>query len=112
MLVVSCQHDLRHERYFQNTSSDTITLINPDFDTTFLSLPGTSILFYDYKVLDTEQESEDCKWLGDSLYIVNQNDSVCTKSPKIDANWTFTVTGPEKERVQTCVFKVDDGDFN
>ncbi|MFT4602309.1 MAG: hypothetical protein ACI857_002495 [Arenicella sp.] len=110
--LASCKQDFVHERYLKNDSSDTITVINPDFDTTFTALPGSSVMFYGFEVLDQEQTNEDCKWLGDSLYITNQDDSLCTRSPKIEDNWIFTIGGTEKERIQTCIFVVRDSDFD
>jgi len=111
MAFCSCEHSFKHEKYLENLSSDTVTIINPDFDTFFVVPPITQMKFYEFQVLDTKQESEDCRWLGDSLYILNESDSMCTKNPKIEGNWTSTVEGPEKERVQKCVFHVDNDDF-
>lgn len=110
-MISSCEHSFQHEKYIENLSSDTLTVINPDFDTIFYIPPITQKLIYDFQVLDTKQESEPCLWLGDSLYILNQVDSLCTKNPKIEANWSYTVEGPEKERIQKCVFHVDNDDF-
>ena len=95
----------------QNNSSDTITFINPDFDTTIIALPGQKVLIYDFKVLDTQQEAEECKWLGGVLYITNEDDSSCTKSFHIEENWGSQVSGEEKKRLQQCTITVDDDDF-
>lgn len=112
LFCVACERNLRHERYIENLSAaDTLTVINPDFDTVFTIMPSQSAMIYSYKVLDTKQEREECKWLGDSLYIRNQLDSFCTKSVFIEENWVSKVEGPEKERVQTCIFSVDEDDF-
>lgn len=112
VLLVACQKDLKHEKYVANISSDTLTVINPDFDTIYTILPGKSALIYAFQVKDTKQEKEDCRWLGDTLIIKNQLDSACTKFPSVEENWTWTVEGPEKERTQKCVFTVRDEDFN
>lgn len=111
VLFCSCEHSFEHEKYLENLSSDTVFVVNPDFDTIFVAPPITQVKFYDFRVLDTKQEREDCRWLGDSLYIFNTNDSLCTKNPKVEANWISTVEGPEKERIQKCVFHVDNDDF-
>ena len=100
-----------HERYIQNNSSQTLTVVNPDFDTTFYISPGASAMIYSYEVLDKEQQSEVCRWQGDTLLIKNEDDSICTKVITSEDNWSVKVTGPEKERVQECRFSVDDDDF-
>lgn len=111
LLLVSCYHDLKHEKHIENKTLDTLTVVNPDFDTVYTIYPGQSALIYWFEILDTKQEKDDCKWLGDSLSIKNQNDSVCLKSPFIEENWSSKVEGPEKERTQICTFSVDSGDF-
>lgn len=109
--VVSCQKDLLHEKHIVNSSTDTLTVINPDFDSVYIIPPGNSAMVYAFEVLDTKQESEDCIWLGDTLIILNQDDSACKKLTMIEENWTWTMEGPEKERKQRCTFNVDDADF-
>lgn len=111
MLLVSCYHDLSHEKYIDNNSLDTLTVVNPDFDSVFTIYPGQSAMIYSFEILDTKQEMDDCRWLGDSLSIKNQNDSVCLKSPFIEENWSSKMEGTEKERLQVCKFSVDSGDF-
>lgn len=111
LFFFSCQKDLTHERYIQNDSSDTVIVQNPDFDTIFTILPGNSAMIYSYQVLDTKQEREDCKWLGDTLWIRTDEDSICTKPTTIEDNWSWVVGGPDKERIQKCTFYVDDDDF-
>jgi hypothetical protein len=108
---MACQKDFTQEKFIQNDSTDTLTVINPDFDTTFTILPGDFAMVYSFKVLDTKQEIEDCKWLGDTLFITNQDDSVCQKLVTIEANWSSVVGGPEKERLQKCTFYIEDADF-
>lgn len=50
---------------------------------------------------------------GDTLVIKNQLDSICTKSPKLEGNWEFTIeTGEKKIRTQRCYLTVIDDDFN
>lgn len=111
LVLVSCQHNLLHERHIQNNSTQTITVINPDYDTTYFISPGASAMIYSYEILDKEQEGEVCKWQGDTLDIRNEDDSICTKVVVNEDNWSTTVKGPEKERVQKCTFTIDDSDF-
>lgn len=110
-VAVSCQKDLSHEKHIVNSSSDTLTVINPDFDSVYTILPGSSAMIYSFEVLDTKQENENCLWLGDTLIIVNQDDSACKKLTTIEENWLWTMEGPEKERKQKCTFNIDDEDF-
>jgi hypothetical protein len=109
--LASCYHDLRHEKYVENNSQDTIEVINPDFSTVHTIYPGQSKLIYFFEILDTKQEMDDCKWLGDSLSIKNLDDSICTKSPYLEDNWSYVIEGPEKDRIQKCTFTVNDADF-
>lgn len=109
--TLGCQHDFTQEKFIQNDSTDTITVINPDFDTIYTILPGNSAMIYSFKTLDTKQEMEDCKWLGDTLIIKNLNDSICSKPTTVEANWSSVVGGPDKERIQKCTFYVNDSDF-
>lgn len=111
LAVVSCQKDLSHEKHIVNSSTDTLTVINPDFDSVYTILPGNSAMIYSFEVLDKKQENEDCIWLGDTLIILNQDDSACKKLTMIEENWSWTMEGPEKERKQKCTFNVDDADF-
>ena len=111
ILICSCQHNLTHEKYVVNNSTQILTVINPDYDTVYTIAPGHSAMIYSFEVLDTKQEKEDCKWLGDTLIIKNEDDSLCDKQVTIEENWTWKVDGPEKERVQTCSFAVTDDDF-
>jgi hypothetical protein len=111
LLFVSCSHDFSHEKYLSNNSTDTLTIINPDFDTIIYAFPGERVLIYDFKVLDTQQEMEDCLWLGDILLITNEDDSSCAKSVFIEENWAVTISGMENQRLQQCDFSVDDDDF-
>ena len=108
---ISCQHNLTHERHIRNDSSQTIEVVNPDYDTVFVISPGSSAMIYTYEILDTKQEKEDCFWMGDTLLITNEDDSTCDKLVTIEENWTWQVTGPEKERLQKCTFFVSDNDF-
>jgi hypothetical protein len=108
---LSCRKSLRHERWISNQSSDTVLVYNPDFeDTVFVISPSLKAMIYSYEVLDKKQESESCGWMGDTLIIVNAKDSVCEKSPSLESNWTFAVSG-EKERTQVCTFTVWDDSF-
>ena len=107
----SCAHDFNHSKFVANNSTDTLTIINPDFDTIIYALPGETVLIYEFKVLDTKQEMEDCKWLGPQLFITNEDDSSCTKSVFIEENWSSIVGGEEKKRYQECRIEVDDLDF-
>lgn len=114
LLLVSCkQGNLTHERYVQNnTAADTIVVINPDFndaiDTIF---PGDTAFIYGYQILDTEQESEPCKWLGDTLIIKNLDDEHLNRSVKKEDFWTYSISGGDQERVQRCIFNISTGDF-
>lgn len=104
--------DLVHERYVQNNcANDTIIVRNPDFDDAIDTIPpGENALIYQFKILDTKQEFEPCKWLGDSLYIYQFDDTYSTRSTKVESHWTYTIIG-DKERRQTCTFVVTDDDF-
>jgi hypothetical protein len=111
VFLVSCYHDLEHEKYILNTTSDTVTVVIPDFDSVYTIFPNKQVLIYSFKILDTKQESDECAWLGNELLIKNQNDSICERSPFIEENWTFSMSGSEKNRVQECLFTVEEGDF-
>ncbi|UKN02429.1 hypothetical protein K6119_02700 [Paracrocinitomix mangrovi] len=113
LVLAACQKDMIHEKYIQNsTTADTITVVNPDFDTVFTIYPGTSSMIYSFTVLDRDQPQEACKWLGDTLWITNQDDSTCDKLVTIEENWQSIVTNVEKrQRLQTCTFIIQDGDF-
>lgn len=68
-------------------------------------------MIYSYEILDTKQEHEDCAWLGDTLFIVNEDDSTCTKPVTWEENWSWQIVGTEKERIQQCTFVVTDDNF-
>ena len=113
LLLVSCDHSLTHERVIANRSEDTVTIFNPDFqDTTYLLLPGENASIYSFKVLDTKQEMEPCKWLGDNLVILSIHDSVCNKNPFLEGSWISKMGGSEKNRSQTCTMTLEIGDFD
>ena len=110
--LTACDKTLKHQRYIKNSSQDTVTIFNPDFkDTTYTLFPGQQALIYEFENLDTKQEKEPCRWLGDTLIIKTINDSVCTKATSIEANWISKMGGNEKQRSQTCTFIIEVGDF-
>lgn len=114
LILTSCRKSLLHERWVVNSSSDSVFVLNPDFDDTVYSIaPASSAMIYSYEILDTDQESEECQWLGDTLYIQNALDSVCSKAVSLESNWTTEVTtGEKKKRKQVCRFTVRDEDFD
>jgi hypothetical protein len=110
--LLSCDHKLKHERIIKNSSLDTVTIFNPDFkDTSYTLLPGEQALIYEFENLDTKQEKEPCRWLGDTLVIKTIHDSLCTKSPAIEGNWVSVMGGTDKARKQTCTLTLEIGDF-
>lgn len=104
--------NLTHERYIQNnTLIDTIIVINPDFDDAIDTIvPGESALIYDFEILDTKQEFEPCKWIGETLIVKTMEGDLLTRSVKVEGFWSYTVEG-EKERIQRCTFTVIADDF-
>ena len=113
IFMISCKKgNLKHERYvYNNTSADTVIVINPDFDDAIDTIPPGEIAFiYSFEVLDTQQESEPCKWIGDTLLIYNQDEVHLNRSVKTESFWTFTIQG-DSERKQECTFTIIDGDF-
>lgn len=110
-VFAGCQKDLTHEKYVLNTSNDTVTVINPDFDSVYTILPGDQAKIYAFQVLDTKQESEACRWLGDTLIVVNESGLNCQRLVSVEENWSWTMEGPEKRRVQKCTFIIKNGDF-
>ena len=68
-------------------------------------------MIYSYEVLDKEQEMENCRWMGDTLIILNEDDSTCDKLVSVEENWTWVMEGADKKRVQKCTFSVIDEDF-
>lgn len=112
LLFMSCDKTLKHQRYVKNNSQDTITIFNPDFkDTTYTVFPGQQALIYEFENLDTKQEKEPCRWLGDTLIIKTINDSICTKATSFEGNWISKMGGNDKQRSQTCTFTVEAEDF-
>ncbi len=109
----SCRKSLLHERWISNASDDTVFVWNPDFeDTTYIIAPSQKAMIYAYEVLDKDQPSEICAWMGDTLYIENAKDSTCEKSVSLEGNWFSNVTTREKkERKQVCTFTVYNSDF-
>ncbi len=110
---VACrQGTLRHNRFLKNnTATDTIFVNNPDFDNAKDTLfPGDTALIYSYEILDTRQEYEACKWMGDTLIVTNQEGNPLTRSVKIESFWTYTIRG-DFEREQDCTFIISTGDF-
>lgn len=111
LLFFSCRKSLLHERWIVNQSSDTVFVWNPDFeDTIYVIAPSLRAMIYSYEILDTEQPSEKCGWMGDTLFIMNSKDSVLEKSVSLEGNWTTVVSG-EKDRKQECIFTLHDTDF-
>jgi len=109
---MSCDHNLKHDRIIKNNSPDTLTVFNPDFkDTTYIILPHTEQIVYSFENLDTKQEMEPCRWLGDTLFIKTFKDSICSKYPSLEENWISIMGGSDKQRHQTCTFVVDSTDF-
>ena len=112
LFLISCDHQLRHERIVFNNTLDTITVFNPDFnDTVYTILPGTQSVVYKFENLDTKQEMEPCRWLGDTLIIKSIHDSVCTKISSFEWNWFSQMGGTDKARVQTCTFTIEHWDI-
>ena len=112
IVMISCDHQLKHQRIIKNSSEDTVTVFNPDFkDTTYTLFPGQQAMIYEFENLDTKQEKEPCMWLGDTLIIKTIHDSLCTKSPAIEGNWISVMGGSDKERAQTCTLTFEAGDF-
>lgn len=113
IFIIACNPgNLTHERYIHNnTAEDTIIVINPDFDDAKDTIaPGDMALIYSFEVLDTKQEFEPCKWIGDTLIVKNTNGDNLTRSVKIEDFWTYTIQG-ESERIQQCTFVVISEDF-
>jgi hypothetical protein len=104
--------NLTHERYIQNnTAEDTIIVINPDFDDAIDTIiPGDLALIYSFEILDTKQEFEPCKWIGDTLIVKNLDGDPLTRSVKEEDFWTTAIQG-ERERIQRCTFVVLTADF-
>jgi hypothetical protein len=112
LVLTSCDHNLKHDRVVKNDTGDTVTVFNPDFiDITHVILPGQEAIVYSFKNLDTKQEMEPCKWLGDTLIIKNTKDSICAKFISFESSWVSVMGGTKKERHQTCTFTVDSTDL-
>lgn len=111
ILCTACHHDFKQEKIIDNQSDDTLWVYNPDIDTSYTIYPGQSAMVYSFEVLDTKQESEDCKWLGDTLIIKTINNLSCTKIVAWESNWSSSISGPDKDRLQICTFTVRDEDF-
>lgn len=112
-LCFSCKPGtLKHNRWIKNnTATDTVFVNNPDFDDAKDTLfPGDTALIYSYEILDTQQEYETCKWLGDTLIITNQEGNSLTRSVKVESFWTYTLLG-DMDRTQNCTFIISTGDF-
>ena len=109
--LFSCDKTFTHQRFVKNNSNDTITVVNPDFDSLYYIMPGNEKLIYSFKSLDRDQESEPCRWLGDTLIIKTIHDTVCTKSPLIEAHWTSSITPVKDGKIQKCTFSVENSDF-
>ncbi|MFT5822458.1 MAG: hypothetical protein ACI8ZM_003714 [Crocinitomix sp.] len=113
LVITACNPgNLTHERYIQNnTSEDTIIVINPDFDDAKDTiLPGDIALIYSFEILDTKQEFEPCAWIGDTLIVKTTQNEHLTRSVKAEDFWTYTIQG-ESERIQRCTFVVITADF-
>ena len=113
ILLSACNPgNLTHERFIQNnTAEDTIVVINPDFDDAVDTIiPGVIALIYSFEILDTKQEFEPCKWIGDTLIVKNLDGDLLTRSVKEEDFWTYAIQG-EFERVQRCTFVVISTDF-
>lgn len=112
IVLISCDHQLEHQRIIKNSSVDTITIFNPDFkDTIYTLLPGQQSIIYEFENLDTKQEKEPCRWLGDTLVIKTIHDILCTKSPAIEGNWISIMGGSDNIRKQTCTLTIESEDF-
>lgn len=112
-LVLGCRKGtLKHNRWIKNnTANDTVFVNNPDFDDAKDTLfSGDTALIYSYEILDTQQEYQTCKWMGDTLIVTNQNGAPLTRSVKAESSWTKTIEG-DFERVQNCTFIISTGDF-
>lgn len=109
--LFSCDKTFTHHRFIKNNSNDTLKVINPDFDSTYFIMPGNEKMIYGFKSLDRNQESEPCKWLGDTLIIKTIHDTVCQKATSIEANWVSSITPTEDGKIQKCTFSVENSDF-
>ncbi|HIP36850.1 MAG TPA: hypothetical protein EYG85_08350 [Crocinitomix sp.] len=109
--LFSCDKSFKHQRFIQNNSFDTITVLNPDFDSLYYIFPQQEKMIYSFENLDSEQNSEPCKWLGDTLIIKTIHDSILKKPVSIESNWTSTITPLEDGRLQKCVFTIEIGDI-
>jgi len=109
--LFSCDKTFIHQRFVKNASLDTITVVNPDFDSIHFILPNQEKMIYSFESLDRNQENEPCKWLGDTLIIKTIHDSVCHKSVFIESNWTSTTTPSKDSKTQKCTFTVENGDL-
>ncbi len=113
LLLNSCRKSLVHERWISNASNDTVYVWNPDFeDTTYIIAPAQKAMIYSYEILDKDQPSEACAWMGDTLFILNSKDSICEKPVSRESNWFSNVIPQEKKtRKQICTFTVYDDSF-
>jgi len=112
LVLSSCDHNLKHNRVVKNISADTVSVYNPDFkDITYIILPGQEKTIYSFENLDTKQEMEPCRWLGDTLFIKTLKDSICSKATSFESSWVSVMSGTDKARIQTCTFTVDSTDF-
>ncbi len=113
LFFISCEPStLTHERFiFNNTSEDTIIVINPDFDDAIDTItPGNRALIREFEALNTDRGFEPCAWNGDTLIVFNLDDENLLRSVKVEEHWTFTITG-ETDQLQQCTFTVIDDDF-
>lgn len=112
-LALGCKPGtLKHNRWIKNnTAADTIYVNNPDFDDAKDTLfPGDTALIYSYEILDTQKEYDNCKWLGDTLIVLNQDGNTLLRSVKVEGFWTYTIQG-DVDRIQNCTFIISTGDF-
>jgi hypothetical protein len=118
LLLLSCRKYLKHERWISNASSQTITVINPDFDSVYTILPGEKAMIHAYERLSTKHDMADsCGWAGDTLFISTLSGDTCQLAAKAEGNWTSTgivFYGPHpnrRDRTQTCTLTITDDDF-
>ena len=111
--AISCRKHILHERWISNASDDTVFVWNPDFeDTMYVIAPSQQAMIYSYEILDKDQSQEECRWMGDTLYIKNDKDSICKKPVSRESNWYSNVTPePKKNRKQVCTFTVYNSSF-
>jgi hypothetical protein len=112
VLVACTKTTLVHERYIHNnTATDTIIVINPDFDDAIDTIvPGDTALVYKFEMLDNQSATAPCAWPSDTLIVKNHLGEQLIRSVKEEDFWTYTIQGTTDRR-QQCFFIISTGDF-